>query len=282
MEKFSIQSIPAMTVAYYRGIIPNFGALGELCCNVIGPEMARLGCQCAEPGYCYTFDHNKEFRDHDIDIEYCEQVVEPRQDSDIVKFRHNAEVPTAVCMKVYGPYERLYKSYVDLFAYMEREGYKMTGAPRASYVDGIWNQADPEKWLTIIQVPAEKVAPGKQPVANRLSIYCCPTCGNVTLSYGSCKVECCGQPLSPVPIKPAEPADLPPVSEVDGECLMEYTHPMRKDFYIAGVIVERYDNAQFFRLFPEQGALVRTPTLAGAKVYTLYRQGSRIWATVWK
>jgi hypothetical protein len=23
-------------------------------------------------------------------------------------------------------------------------------------VDGVWNQEDPEKWLTIIQVPAEK------------------------------------------------------------------------------------------------------------------------------
>jgi hypothetical protein len=29
-------------------------------------------------------------------------------------------------------------------------------APRAVYVDGVWNQEDPEKWLTIIQVPAEK------------------------------------------------------------------------------------------------------------------------------
>jgi hypothetical protein len=39
---------------------------------------------------------------------------------------------------------------------MEKEGWKVADAPRAVYVDGAWNQEDPEKWLTIIQVPAEK------------------------------------------------------------------------------------------------------------------------------
>jgi hypothetical protein len=29
-------------------------------------------------------------------------------------------------------------------------------APRAVYIDGIWNQEDPTKGLTIIQVPVEK------------------------------------------------------------------------------------------------------------------------------
>ena len=32
----------------------------------------------------------------------------------------------------------------------------IVGQPRASYVDGIWNEEDPQKWLTIIQVPVEK------------------------------------------------------------------------------------------------------------------------------
>ena len=280
MERFSIQCIPAMTVASYRAIIPSYDAIGELCCNVIGPEMARLGCQCPEPGYCYTFEHDKEYKDHDIDFEYCEQVLEAKEDSDIIKFRHNPEIPLAVCLRVYGPYDRLYKGYIDLFAYMEKEGYRMTGAPRACYIDGIWNQTDPEKWLTIIQVPAEKVAQVKQPVMNRLNLYCCPSCGNISLSYGKAKIECCGQFLEPIPLKPAEPSEKPTVTESDGEYLLEYNHPMSKDFYIAAVVVERLDSVQLFRLFPEQSALVRIPMIAKAKVYTVYRQGSRIWATV--
>ena len=52
---------------------------------------------------------------------------------------------------------KLYQNYVDLFAYLEKEGYKIISSPRASYIDGIWNQEDEQKWLTIIQVPVEKV-----------------------------------------------------------------------------------------------------------------------------
>ncbi len=77
------------------------------------------------------------------------------QVTDIKKVK-KTEVPTAICMKVYGPYDRLYQNYIDLFAWMEKEGWKVADAPRAVYVDGVWNQEDPEKWLTIIQVPVEK------------------------------------------------------------------------------------------------------------------------------
>jgi hypothetical protein len=38
---------------------------------------------------------------------------------------------------------------------MEEQGYKMAGALRTSYIDGAWNQEDPEKWLSIIQIPIE-------------------------------------------------------------------------------------------------------------------------------
>ena len=38
---------------------------------------------------------------------------------------------------------------------LEKEGYKVTGEPRASYIDGIWNQEDANMWITIIQVPIE-------------------------------------------------------------------------------------------------------------------------------
>lgn len=156
MEKISIQSIPEMVVASHRATIKDYSVLGELCVNVIGPEMQRLGCECPEPGYCYTFNHNKEYRDHDIDMEYCEQVSEAKQDSDIIKFKRIPAIPIAICMKVHGPYDRLNSAFYELLSYVEKEGYRITQPPRANYVDGVWNQSDPEKWLTILQVPVEK------------------------------------------------------------------------------------------------------------------------------
>ena len=78
------------------------------------------------------------------------------QDSAIIQFKRLSEVPTALCMAHYGPYERFYESYTELFRYIEEQGYKVVGPHRTVYVDGIWNQKDPEKWLSIIQVPVNK------------------------------------------------------------------------------------------------------------------------------
>lgn len=156
MEKFSIQSLPEIIVASHREVIPNYEALGSLCCNVIGPEMQRLGCKCPPPGYCFTIEHNQEYTPTNIDIEYCEQVEEMGVDSNLIQFKKLEAVPTAICMKHYGPYDRFYESYLELFKYIEEQGYKICGHPRCCYVDGIWNQEDPEKWLSIIQAPVEK------------------------------------------------------------------------------------------------------------------------------
>ena len=156
MQQIQIESLPAITVASHRTIISSYQDLGPLCCEVIGPEMARLGCECPEPGYCYTIEHGG-YKPQDIDIEYCEQVSKKGVDSDIIKFKEIPEVPTAVCMKVFGTYDKLYQSFLDLFAWIEKEGYKIVDAPRTNYIDGIWNQEDSDKWLTIIQVPVKKV-----------------------------------------------------------------------------------------------------------------------------
>lgn len=157
MEKFSIQSLPSIIVASHREVIPSYSAIGDMCCNKIGPEMHRLGCKCPPPGYCFTVEHNKEYTPTDIDIEYCEQVEEKGKDSAIIQFKRLPAVPIAICMKHIGPYERFYESYVELFKYIEDSGkYRICGQPRCCYVDGVWNQEDPEKWLSIIQVPVEE------------------------------------------------------------------------------------------------------------------------------
>ena len=155
MEKFSIESLPEVIVATHREVIPDYAALGLLCVNTIGPEMQRLGCKCPAPGYCFTIEHNKEYSPSDIDIEYCEQVEEMGTDSSIIRFKQLDAVPKALCMKHVGPYERFYESFTEAFAYMEQHGYRIAGHPRTCYIDGVWNQEDPEKWLSIIQIPIE-------------------------------------------------------------------------------------------------------------------------------
>ena len=155
MEKFSVQSLPEIIVASHREIIPNYAALGPLCVEKIGPEMHRLGCKCPPPGYCFTVEHNKEYTPTNVDIEYCEQVEEMGEDSAIIQFKRLQVVPKSLCMKHVGPYESCYESFTEAIRYIEEHGYKVVGQPRTTYVDGAWNQDDPEKWLSIIQIPIE-------------------------------------------------------------------------------------------------------------------------------
>ncbi len=155
MEKFSIQSLPEIIVASHREVLPNYAAIGPMCVNKIGPEMQRLGCKCPPPGYCFTVEHNKEYKPTDVDIEYCEQVEEMGEDSAIIQFKRLPAVPKALCMKHIGPYERFYESFIEAFRYIDEQGYKPIGQHRTCYIDGAWNQEDPEKWLSVIQIPIE-------------------------------------------------------------------------------------------------------------------------------
>lgn len=153
--KFSIQSLPEIIVASHREVIANYAALGPLCVNKIGPEMRILGCKCSLPGYCFTIEHNTEYRPTNIDIEYCEQVEEMGIDNAIIQFKCFAAVPKALCMKHVGPYERFHESIAEAFAYIEEQGYKIAGSLRTSYIDGAWNQENPELWVSVIQIPIE-------------------------------------------------------------------------------------------------------------------------------
>ena len=155
MEKFSIQSLPEIIVASHREVLPNYAAIGPMCVNKIGPEMQRLGCKCPPPGYCFTVEHDREYKPTDVDIEYCEQVEEMGEDSAIIQFKRLPAVPKALCMKHIGPYERFYESFIEAFRYIDEQGYKPIGQHRTCYIDGAWNQDDPEKWLSVIQIPIE-------------------------------------------------------------------------------------------------------------------------------
>ena len=155
MEKFSIQSLPEIIVASHREVLPNYAAIGPMCVNKIGPEMQRLGCKCPPPGYCFTVEHDREYKPTDVDIEYCEQVEEMGKDSAIIQFKRLPAVPKALCMKHIGPYERFYESFIEAFRYIDEQGYKPIGQHRTCYIDGVWNQEDPEKWLSVIQIPIE-------------------------------------------------------------------------------------------------------------------------------
>src|SRR5574344_696587 len=125
-----IKSLPALTVASYRKVIKNYDELSCLCCGVIGQEMQRCGCTCDNTQYCYTFEHDKEHKNTDIDVEYCEAVDKPFTESDCLKCKQIAEVKTAVCINHKGRYNNFQQSMAQLITYIENYGYKIINFPR--------------------------------------------------------------------------------------------------------------------------------------------------------
>ncbi|MFP4243347.1 MAG: MerR family transcriptional regulator [Chitinispirillaceae bacterium] len=157
MEKIVLKKLPEVIVASYRTVIPSYEALFTLAPKM-GEIMEKQGAVCRTPAYCFNIYHHDEFREKDIDVEICEAVEKKLEDCEGVTYKSVGAVPEAATLLHRGPYERLGKSYAELFAWIEEHGYRPADKPRESYIDGIWNKEDPEEWLTEIQIPVKKVS----------------------------------------------------------------------------------------------------------------------------
>lgn len=75
------------------------------------------------------------------------------QDSDQVKFKKIDAVETAACVIHKGPYSTIGMAYGAVMKWIEENDNEISGLPRESYIDGIWNKEDPEEWITEVQIP---------------------------------------------------------------------------------------------------------------------------------
>jgi effector-binding domain-containing protein len=117
---------------------------------------ANPGLLCKDdPPYCFVEYHDGEFREKDIDIEFCEAVQWMGTDTPRLKFKRIKAVPQAACVLHKGPYASLGQAYAALFAWIDNNGYQAAGNPREAYIDGIWNHENSAEWLTEIQVPIQ-------------------------------------------------------------------------------------------------------------------------------
>ena len=154
MENVFVKSLPSRIFATHRRKIESYQELFNLCPNIIGPEMARLGCECPEPQYCFTVEYQEEYG-KDIDIEYFEAVAERKEESELIKFKELPEVPKALCINHYGAYEKMPATFAELYSYAEANGYQPDAQARFNYIDGIWNKETEDEWMTEIQLPVK-------------------------------------------------------------------------------------------------------------------------------
>ena len=153
----ALKELPEVLVYSKRMVIPNYDYYFEIIPR-IGQEVAEAnpGIKCAVPEYCFVIYHDGEYKENDIDVEFCEAVTAFGVDTESIRFKKIERVPTAACVYHQGPYRTIGNAYAQLFKWIDENGYTPSDKPRESYIDGTWNKENEMDWLTELQVPILK------------------------------------------------------------------------------------------------------------------------------
>ncbi|QQO08857.1 MerR family transcriptional regulator [Breznakiella homolactica] len=150
-----VKELPRVLVFSKRMQVPSYDSY-----FTVVPEIGRIirdlnpGIRCCEdPPYCFIIYHDGEYRERDINIEFCQAVEARGRGTAEIVFKTVDRVPQAACVLHRGPYETLPRAYAAVYDWIGDNDYEPADHPRESHIDGIWNRSSPEEWLTEIQVP---------------------------------------------------------------------------------------------------------------------------------
>lgn len=107
LADFYIDKLPAVNVAYHRMRISDYDSLDKWVMDVFLPEVIRLECQFPATFYCFSMETAQNVENGDVEIELCDEVVTIGHESEFIQYKRLPEVPLAICMRVYGPHNKL-------------------------------------------------------------------------------------------------------------------------------------------------------------------------------
>ena len=148
--------LPDYTVYYKDGVVKTFADLTPFIlesaeeCMKINPNI-----KCIEPDYCYVNYLDGEYRETDIKVRYAQAVTAVGKENESIHFKTLKPVE-AICIYHKGSYSNLREAYSFLLKYIDENNLEITEPIRERYIDGIWNKASEEEWLTEIQIPVKK------------------------------------------------------------------------------------------------------------------------------
>lgn len=151
----SIKSIPSYQVLSLRRTVPDYYAEGQL-----WKEMSDFANEnnILVSSNTFTIYHDTDYREKDVDIEICAPVVGMGENMNGFVYRITEPVPIMACTMAYGRFENISGAYLAFAKWLqEHNQYRMTGQSRQIVHRGPWNEEDPDKYLTEIQIPLEKI-----------------------------------------------------------------------------------------------------------------------------
>jgi effector-binding domain-containing protein len=108
-------------------------------------------------GACFTLYHDDEYKEHNWDVEVCEQIQADLQPSARVKVRTLPAIEALACIIHNGPFVTIGEAYNAIGKWITDNGYRITGPCREVYLRPAENgdQHDPDT-VTEIQFPVKK------------------------------------------------------------------------------------------------------------------------------
>ena len=123
------------------------------------------------------------------------------------------------------------------------------------------------KKLLAGELPKTKAEAGNM---KKTKFYVCDVCGNFVTDMGGSKqteVFCCGRKLSQLLPQTPDVAHELQFDRLEDEYYITFSHPMTKAHYISFVSYVRFDRVLTVKLYPEQDAALRFPSMRGGKFY---------------
>lgn len=148
-----IKTVPGYQVLSLRRVLPDY--YGE---GVLWAELSAYATENHLPvsGDTFSIYHDAEHKETDVDVELCALVKTMGKSSGSFLYRITEPVPVMACTMVYGDFSNIAGAYMNFAEWLEADSrYQMSGPTRQIVHRGPWNEKDPEKYLTEIQIPLE-------------------------------------------------------------------------------------------------------------------------------
>ncbi len=151
----NIKAVPEYTVLSLRRIVPDYYSEGGLW-QELSAYANKHNIHISST--TFTIFHDADYREKDVDIEICALTSAAVTEEGDISFRTVDAVPYMAYMMVYGDFKNIAGAYHAFAEWLSQHStYKMTGQNRQIVHVGPWNEKNPDKYLTELQIPLEKI-----------------------------------------------------------------------------------------------------------------------------
>ena len=149
-----IKKIEPQVIASIRTVLPTYGDVGQLYGEIFG----YLGSQgiTIPAGPTMFICYDPEYKEKDVDVEAGVPINKTIPSAGRVKVYELPGMEQAACAIYKGPYEGIGEAYSAIMAWVENNGYQITGPDRELYLTSPADTDDPNQYITEIQFPVEK------------------------------------------------------------------------------------------------------------------------------